>query len=64
MALPIYDRRASAGYIESVRASDVEITRDRNQVTARVEWTRRLHLVANASLLLEFAGVLEGTGFQ
>ena len=49
-----FDRRASAGYIESVRGSDVEITRDRNQITARVGWTRRLHLVANASLLLEF----------
>src|SRR5512137_645050 len=49
-----FDKRANTGYIESVRASDLEITRDRNQVTARVEWTRRLHLVANASLLLEF----------
>jgi hypothetical protein len=49
-----FGRRADAGYIESVRASDLEITRDKNQVVARVEWTRRLHLVANASLLLEF----------
>jgi hypothetical protein len=49
-----FGRRADAGYIESVRASDIEITRENNQVTARVEWTRRLHLVANASLLLEF----------
>ena len=49
-----FEKRANAGYIESVRASDLEITRDKNQVTARVEWTRRLHLVANASLLLEF----------
>lgn len=49
-----FQQRANAGYIESVRGSDIEITRDKNEVTARVEWTRRLHLVGNASLLLEF----------
>jgi len=49
-----FGQRVNAGYIESVRASDLEITREKNEITARVEWTRRLHLVANASLLLEF----------
>lgn len=49
-----FTQRIHAGYIESVRASDLEITREKNEITARVEWTRRLHLVANASLLLEF----------
>ena len=48
-------KRADAGYIESVRA---ERHRD-HQATAtrsppRVEWTRKLHLVGNVSLLLEF----------
>ncbi len=49
-----FGQRVNAGYIESVRASDLEITREKNQVVVRVAWTRTLHLVANASLLLEF----------
>lgn len=49
-----FQKRADAGYIESVRGADIEFNRDKNQITATVAWTRRLHLVANASLLLEF----------
>jgi hypothetical protein len=49
-----FQRRVDAGYIESVSAKDVEITRDGNTVTAAVSWTRTLHLVANASLVLDF----------
>ena len=49
-----FQKRADAGYIESVRGADIEFARDKNEITATVAWTRRLHLVANASLLLEF----------
>jgi hypothetical protein len=49
-----FQKKADAGYIESVRSTDIEITRDRNEVVATLSWTRKLHLVANASLLLEF----------
>jgi hypothetical protein len=49
-----FEKRANAGYIDSVRASDIEIRRDGNTIVASVAWTRQLHLVANASLLLEF----------
>jgi hypothetical protein len=49
-----FQKRADAGYIDSVRGADIEVTRNNNIVTASVAWTRRLHLVANASLLLEF----------
>jgi hypothetical protein len=49
-----FQKKADAGYIESVRASDIEIARDKNAIVATVSWTRKLHLVANASLLLEF----------
>ena len=49
-----FQRRVDSGYIESVRASDIEITKDRNEVTASASWTRKLHLVSNVSLFLEF----------
>jgi len=49
-----FQKRADAGYIESVNSRDVEVVKDRNVVTASVSWTRKLPLVANASLLLEF----------
>ena len=49
-----FQRRADAGYIESVSSKDIEITKSKNEVTASVGWTRKLPMVANASILLEF----------
>jgi Tfp pilus assembly major pilin PilA len=49
-----FERRADAGYIESVRASDVMVTKNGNAIVASASWTRKLPLVANASLFLEF----------
>jgi Domain of unknown function (DUF4845) len=49
-----FQRRADAGYIESVQSRDIEITKSKNEVTASISWTRKLSLVGNVSLLLEF----------
>ena len=49
-----FQRVADAGYIESVSGKDVEIIKTKNEITASASWTRKLHLVGNASLLLEF----------
>jgi sensor histidine kinase regulating citrate/malate metabolism len=49
-----FQRRADAGYIESVDGKDVEVTKMKNEITASVSWTRKLPMVANASILLEF----------
>lgn len=49
-----FDRYIATDYIQSVRASDLEVTKDGNVVTASVAWTRILPLVANVSLYLEF----------
>jgi hypothetical protein len=49
-----FDRYLATDYIQSVRASDVEVTKDGNVVTANVAWTRILPLVGNVSLYLEF----------
>ena len=49
-----FDRYLTTDYIQSVRASDLELTKEGNVVTASVAWTRILPLVANVSLYLEF----------
>jgi hypothetical protein len=49
-----FDLKASADYIESVRGSDVEVTKEGNTLVASASWQRILHLVGNVSLLLDF----------
>ena len=49
-----FDLKASADYIDSVRGSDIEVTKEGNNLVAVAAWTRTLHLVGNVSLLLEF----------
>ncbi len=49
-----FDLKASADYIDSVRGSDVDLTREGTQLVASASWTNTLHLVGNVSLLLEF----------
>jgi hypothetical protein len=49
-----FQKRADAGYIESVSARDIEVVKTKNDLTASVSWTRKLPLVGNVSLFLEF----------
>ena len=49
-----FDRRIAADYVDSVRTTDLEITKDGNQIVATVSWQKKLPLVANVSLLLDF----------
>jgi hypothetical protein len=49
-----FDLKASADYIDSVRGSDIEVSKEGNALVATAAWTRTLHLVGNVSLLLEF----------
>jgi hypothetical protein len=49
-----FQRYVDSGYIESVSGSDVDVTKRGNEVTASVSWTRKLPLVGNVSLFLEF----------
>jgi Tfp pilus assembly major pilin PilA len=48
------DRRLAADYADAVVGKDVEVTRDGNKITAAVSWEKRLPLVSNVSILLEF----------
>ena len=49
-----FDKYLATDYIDSVRSSDLDVTKDGNQTTASVAWTRILPLVGNVSLYLEF----------
>ena len=49
-----FDLKASADYIDSVRGSDIDVTKEGNQLVATAAWSKTLHLVGNMSLLLEF----------
>jgi Domain of unknown function (DUF4845) len=50
----LVDRRIGADYIDSVNGKDVAVTKSNNVTTASLSWENKLHLVGNASLLLEF----------
>jgi hypothetical protein len=49
-----FQKHADAGYIDSVSGKDIDVTKDKNTVTASASWTRKLHLFANWSLVIEF----------
>lgn len=48
------DRRLSAEYVDAVQAGDVLVGREGNTIVATVSWQRILHMIGNASILLEF----------
>ena len=48
------ERRLSADYVDSISWNDVQVTKTGNVVTASVSWEKRLPLVSNVSLLMEF----------
>jgi len=50
----LVERRLGAEYIDSVHAGDIEVNKIGNVTTASASWQNKLHLVGNASILLEF----------
>ncbi len=49
-----FEKYIAADYIDSVRASDLNVTREGNAIVAQVAWQKQLHMVGNVSLLLDF----------
>ena len=47
-------RRLQTSYVEDVKSNDATLRRLGNQVTAELAWERKLHMVGNAYILLEF----------
>ena len=50
----VFQRRVDSGYIESVGGRDIDLSKVGNEYVANVAWTRKLPLVSNVSLLIEF----------
>jgi Tfp pilus assembly protein PilV len=48
------ERRLNADYADAVTAKDVEVTKSGNAITASVSWEKKLPVVKNVSILLEF----------
>ena len=51
-----FDKRANAGYIDSINGSDLEITKVENEIEVSFAYEKKIPLVGPASLLLEFSG--------
>jgi hypothetical protein len=49
-----FGKYIATDYIDSVTVSDLEVTKEGNEVVATVVWTRKLPLVANVSLFIDF----------
>lgn len=50
-----FAKRAMVDDITSVNASDLDITKDNGQIVISVDYSRKVPLVSNVSLLLEFS---------
>src|SRR5262245_1371633 len=48
------DRKLAIDYADAVQSKDVEISKSGNTITASVSWQKKLPLVYNVSLLLDF----------
>ena len=49
-----FEKYIAADYIDSVGATDLNVTREGNAIVAQVAWQKQLHMVGNVSLLLDF----------
>lgn len=49
-----FQRKADAGYIETVKGADIEVEKRDGKVIAHLDWTRKLHLVSNVYVVIEF----------
>jgi hypothetical protein len=51
-----FSKRADVNYIKSVTAEDLDISKDGDQVIISFAYSRKIHLMYNASLVLDFEG--------
>ena len=49
-----FAKYVATDYIDSVSARDLEVSKQGNEIVASVVWTRKLPLVANVSLFIDF----------
>jgi hypothetical protein len=52
----IYERYAEVDQIESIKPADLDIYKEGNRLVIAFSYEKRIHLVANVSLILDFRG--------
>lgn len=52
----LFQRTADVDNITSIKAQDLEVTKEGDKVVVSFEYTREIHLVGPAYLLLKYAG--------
>lgn len=50
-----FTKRAIVDDISSISASDLDITKENGQIVISVDYSRKVHLFSNVSLLIEFS---------
>lgn len=55
-----YDRYADVNYIDTLKGSDLDISKENNSVVIAFAYERRIPLFANVSLLIDFEGSSRG----
>lgn len=56
-----FDKRIQIDSVTSITASDLDISKEGNEIVIAFAYTRKFHLFANVSLLIEFEGNSSGT---
>lgn len=51
-----FDRQANVDYISAITGADLEITKEAGTIVVSYSYEKRIPLVANVSLLLDFTG--------
>ena len=50
----LVERKLDADYVDSVSSKDVQVSKTGNNITAYLSWEKKVPLVHNVSLLMEF----------
>ncbi len=56
-----FDKRIQIDSVTSITSADLDISKEGNEIVIAFAYTRKLHLFANVSLLIEFEGNSSGT---
>lgn len=57
-----FDKQADVGYIESIKATDLIITRNGEEFDVAVEYDKKINLFGPVSLLIEYSATTAKTG--
>jgi hypothetical protein len=56
-----YDRQASVDATPSITGADLEVTKEGNQLVISFEYTKKIPIAGNVSILIDYAGSSSGS---